>query len=251
MMRNIFILLIVIFNLYACENTQKKSKTEDVSKSEVVDNHNAENSLDYTGTYRGLLPCASCVGIMTTIELNSDSTFTKQDLYLSNKDSAFTEEGSFSFNKDGSTIVLKSNKGDTFTYRVEEGSLLMLNSSGEESGSLPSDLYRLSKLSDLDLAFTNEAVTGLLTLGHEVSVFQVLGSSKVYWITDLANGELDKMYKEKVNAKSSPYTPLIATLVVNYTGKAKEGFPEQYDGVLVLKEIKYMEQISTENYTRK
>ena len=44
----------------------------------VPDMHNAQNALDWNGTYQGLLPCASCEGIATELVLNDDGTYRLQ-----------------------------------------------------------------------------------------------------------------------------------------------------------------------------
>ena len=47
----------------------------------MADIHNAETSLDYEGTYKGVLPAADCPGIETTLILNPD-VYKRQHLYL-------------------------------------------------------------------------------------------------------------------------------------------------------------------------
>jgi len=37
--------------------------------------HTSANSLDWAGVYRGVLPCADCPGIETTLRLATDSTY--------------------------------------------------------------------------------------------------------------------------------------------------------------------------------
>lgn len=41
----------------------------------------AETSLDWAGVYQGVLPCADCEGINTTLTLNNDGTFELEQAY--------------------------------------------------------------------------------------------------------------------------------------------------------------------------
>ena len=78
-MKKTYILaLSVTFALLGCKESQEKTKEESI---EIIENHTAEKVLDWDGTYKGFLPCASCPGILTTIKLNNDKTFEKSDLY--------------------------------------------------------------------------------------------------------------------------------------------------------------------------
>ena len=76
-MKKIFILVCSCALLAACNNSAKTNKSAgaDSTSIEVTDIHNAENSLDYEGTYKGVFPAADCPGIETTLTLNPDKTF--------------------------------------------------------------------------------------------------------------------------------------------------------------------------------
>ena len=68
-MKKIIILACSCFLLAACGNSAKtnNSTSTDSTATGVVDIHNAETSLDYEGTYKGVLPAADCPGIETTL----------------------------------------------------------------------------------------------------------------------------------------------------------------------------------------
>ena len=68
-MKKIFILVCSCTLLAACGNSSKTNKGTDTDSTtiEVVDMHNAETSLDYEGTYKGVFPAADCPGIETTL----------------------------------------------------------------------------------------------------------------------------------------------------------------------------------------
>ena len=118
---------------------KKESKLMDIETVEVAadttlifgNEHNSQNSLDWEGVYKGLLPCADCEGIETEIVLNSDLTFVKKTTYLGKKDSKGIDvKGSFSWSKDGSTIILKGIDQDANQYKVGENTLIQLDIQG-------------------------------------------------------------------------------------------------------------------------
>jgi heat shock protein HslJ len=93
-----------------------------------VDMHTSRNSLDWAGTYEGVLPCADCPGIKTRLTLGNDGTFEKQSQYLDRDVVPRTERGRFTWQADGNTIALAGGGGQNFA--VGEGRLIQLNSDG-------------------------------------------------------------------------------------------------------------------------
>ena len=77
-MRKIIILVCYCFLLAACGNSAKtnNSTSADSTATEVVDIHNAETSLDYEGTYKGVFPAADG-------HRNNADTKPRQDVYSS------------------------------------------------------------------------------------------------------------------------------------------------------------------------
>ena len=71
-MRKLLVLGICITGLLVSCNQKKENPVEREVGGEEMDMHNAENSLDIAGVYKGVLPCADCEGIETTIVLKDD-----------------------------------------------------------------------------------------------------------------------------------------------------------------------------------
>jgi len=153
----ILLLGALFFVLVACKNTGEKKDlekteteetvTEEVVKEEVEvikDDHNAENALDWNGTYKGVVPCASCEGVETTIVLNSDMSFTMTELYKGEKDKPFETVGTFTWNENGDIITLEIEKRYPM-YRVVENALQMLDIEGNEIKGDLADTYFLKK----------------------------------------------------------------------------------------------------------
>ena len=125
-MKKVIILACSCFLLAACGNSAKtnNSTSADSTATQVADIHNAETSLDYEGTYKGVFPAADCPGIETTLTLNPDKTFTLHSVYI-DRDSSFDEKGTY--------------------YKVEENKVRLLNDDKQEITGALAEHYILNK----------------------------------------------------------------------------------------------------------
>lgn len=143
--------------------------------------HNSRNSLDWAGTYRGVLPCADCPGIETTVTLRADGTYSATSRYLE-RDVATTGEGRFTWSADGGSVSLTGE--EAARYRVGENRLTRLALDGSPVEGPLAGNYVLTKVDGGDAAvpltgtrwrlveLRGQPVTGLerapeLTLGAE------------------------------------------------------------------------------------
>ncbi len=127
------IVLLSVFSVVlaiSCESKKEESITE-ISK-EVKDEHNAKNSLDYLGVYKGVLPCAYCEGIETEIVLNKDETYTKKTKYLGKDDKVNDELGDFTWLEDGNRMSLEGIDSEPVLYFVSENKLIQLDQDGNK-----------------------------------------------------------------------------------------------------------------------
>lgn len=145
----IIVVLGGLLTIASCDNNPKTSTAEPLTETEtsatieVPDMHTSKNSLDWAGTYTATLPCADCPGIDATIVLHQDQTYEKTLVYQEKKDGTFNEKGKFTWNKEGNTITLDSKASPSF--RVKEGSIVMLDSDGKEVSGALADKYILKK----------------------------------------------------------------------------------------------------------
>ena len=126
---------------FSCKGKQEEAtkKTEELIEEvveaveeielEFSDMHNSQNSLDWAGTYEGLLPCADCPGIEMQVELNYDNSYRMQTVYQ-DRDVETHSEGSFDWDQAGGNIYLQTRDGDRYIFKVQEGSLRMLDQEG-------------------------------------------------------------------------------------------------------------------------
>ncbi len=244
---SILVLLLAIFFVGCNENSTKTNEEKETTDSIVTQTN---SSMEFTGNYKSLLPCASCPGILVNLKLNEDKTFEKEDFYLSEKEGSFVTKGAFSVDEEQKIVTLES-ENDTIKFAVEDNALVMLDKDGEKTTSEFAEMYKFSKLSDEEVEFTEKPIRGFLTFGHEVSEFSPCGSSKSYWIIDFEDGKLNKLYSEEVGETPVPYTPVMAELVLQKEEPATEGFAEQYDGVVKAVEVKSVKAITADNFYAK
>jgi len=154
----IYILIISFMFITACENTSDAGATTVENADTVIDNMStdtidnavmpvgatAKNSLDVIGKYEGVLPCADCEGIVTTIELKADSSYSREMKYLGKKDKVFTASGSWTWASEF-VINLGSIKEGPNRYFVAEGKLIQLDMSGKKISGPMADKYELKK----------------------------------------------------------------------------------------------------------
>ena len=93
------------------------------------DLHNSKNSLDWAGTYEGVLPCADCPGIKTRLTLNKNGTYELRAEFLDRPIAPKTVRGRFTWHASGNAISLDATGGRQ-QWAVGEGHLAPLNLDG-------------------------------------------------------------------------------------------------------------------------
>jgi uncharacterized lipoprotein NlpE involved in copper resistance len=139
----IFIVSVVCLSLNACSS---KSGSSSIQTPEITAD-NSQNSLDWEGTYSGVVPCADCSGIETKISLALDNTYRISWKYLEKSDEVYVKEGTFVWDSTGSIITLNNMETEAFPtmYKVCENYLLQLDLDGNVITGTLADNYRLNK----------------------------------------------------------------------------------------------------------
>ncbi len=78
-----------------------------------------------SGPWKGVLPCADCVGIAYFLDLKSDGTYTEKMLYQGKAANPFDAKGPWAMTSD-SVINLNKNEGEGHQYFKYEGESLQL-----------------------------------------------------------------------------------------------------------------------------
>ena len=140
-MKKYTLLLLLVFIASCQKQTQNDAKTNDTHSI----SSNAKSTLDYVGTYKGILPCADCQGLDTEISINENGTFSIKTKYEGKGDKTFELKGNFAWNKTGNMIILSDVKNAPNKYLVGKNILTQLDISGKKiTGDLADD-YILSK----------------------------------------------------------------------------------------------------------
>lgn len=97
------------------------------------------------GTYKGVLPCASCEGIETTLVLKDGMAYELTTLFLGEAD-AKPETASGSYTRDGDLVKLDA-AGNENVYLISGNVLEMRNADGSDGGRSEEERanYRLQK----------------------------------------------------------------------------------------------------------
>lgn len=151
MKKSLFLSVLIAFSYISCkEEIKGDSEVKLLDSTEVVsDGHNAMNAIDYQGVYYGVLPCADCEGLETTITLTSKD-YIKEVLYQGKSKEIMTEKGTFTWNEAGNTITLSGSEAPN-QYFVGENDLFHLDREGNRiQGNLASK-YRLQKIDSSSL----------------------------------------------------------------------------------------------------
>src|SRR5690606_11173031 len=121
------------------------SSNDRYDENAMADHHNSQNSLDWSGTYTGLLPCASCESIKTDLVLNEDMTYVLTTFYLGENGDEIVETGSFTWNDAGNTVVLDGLNDRPNQFFVGENMLFQLDMDGNRIAGDMADAYKLTR----------------------------------------------------------------------------------------------------------
>ena len=144
-MKNFYILIATIA-LWGCTGTQKNSVQKSIDNDQMTSGHTSQNSLDWAGSYRGILACSDCDGIEAVVTLTEDLTFKQKYRHLGKSGEPQETTGTFSWNRDGNRITLvPTGANDSVQYLVGENSLAQLDDQGNKVGGNDAGQHMLTK----------------------------------------------------------------------------------------------------------
>ena len=125
--------------------SNESSTSSNLASSESID-HTAIKARDHIGWYKGLLPCADCDGIETSLYLMANNAYLLTKVYTGLEDGkAYKNIGDFEWSDDG-TMVTLSNMGDAPNkFIVEDTRAIQLDKEGNRVEGDLADQYILSK----------------------------------------------------------------------------------------------------------
>src|SRR5215470_5758922 len=107
--------------------------------AQPADMHNSRISLDWAGTYEGVLPCADCPGTKTRLTLNYDGSYRLVTQAQGSQNAEKTVSGVFTWQPSGNAITLDE-RGGRQQFSVGEGRLTVLRPEGGASQSPAANL---------------------------------------------------------------------------------------------------------------
>ena len=90
--------------------------------TQPADVHNSRNSLDWAGTYEGVLPCSNCPGTKTRLTLNYDGSYQLVSQVQGSQNVEKSVSGVFMWQPSGNAITL-DDRGGRQQFSVGEGRL--------------------------------------------------------------------------------------------------------------------------------
>ena len=199
--RIILIFMAVSFTL-ACNS--KKQNNSVISQT-------IKDSIQWEGTYEGVLPAADCPGIYTLLAIDDDGKYEMFEKYLE-RDGFFVTKGGFEWNATEDTIYLLTDS--KIAFAVQDKKLVTPNSF----------LERVCGEDDLDDAYTAHCVKDDKT-GRNYDV-EIYSKDKAV----VAEIEIDDkdytLKKESENDKECVFSDGTATLKWNVSGNYKPQFTD-------------------------
>ncbi|NCO73960.1 MAG: META domain-containing protein [Cyanobacteria bacterium] len=149
--------LLTTFSFYSYIKPSQADMKMESDKPTMIENmgDTSANSLDWNGVYQGIIPCASCEGIKTTLTLNEDLSYVLSTQYLGKSEEVFEVKGTFKWNKEGNTITLDGVKDAPNQFFVGENTLIQLDISGNRISGDLAEKYMLNKVNNPEVSIGN------------------------------------------------------------------------------------------------
>ena len=125
--------------MVSCNST----KTE--NEAVIPDTHTSQNSLDWSGTYTGSLPCSSCDEMETELTLTSGNEYVLTQTKFNREGEPKVSKGKFSWKENHIVLENMPKEFDANTFKVEEGSVRLLDKNGNIVTGDSENNYKLRK----------------------------------------------------------------------------------------------------------
>jgi heat shock protein HslJ/uncharacterized lipoprotein NlpE involved in copper resistance len=133
-MKSAIILFVLLAVLPGCTQQTGSAKQSGPATTQPADWHTSQNSLDWSGTYEGVLARGDCPGIRTKLTLNRDGTYKRVIQEPGRKYTAQTVSGQFAWQANGNAIALNE-YAEAQQFSVGEARLTLPRQDGGTEGS--------------------------------------------------------------------------------------------------------------------
>ncbi len=125
--------------LVSCGNSQKQAETQVAATGQQT------AVADYCGTYQGVLPCADCEGIKTTLVIRNDCTYDLKSEYLGKDEGVFETSGVYNMKQSDLIELVTPSSGAKTYYKISKNTLLRTDSIGQNYLGDTAEYYKLTK----------------------------------------------------------------------------------------------------------
>ena len=121
-MRKLSLIFCFLAFFWQCKSSADVTKMTEPAPQEVKDN--SRNTLDWYGTYSGILPCDDCMGKRTIIQLKEGMETEVTTIALGKMQKIENFVGEFSWDESGNRISYNDRNNITYYFRVDENQLV-------------------------------------------------------------------------------------------------------------------------------
>lgn len=212
-----------LFSLIGCNN-----RTE----VEVLQPTRAAELKPMQQSWRGILPCADCEGIETSLFLEKDGTWVMNERYQGVRDepSSFASYGTWARTAD--KLVLTDSKGEKSYYRAKGEALEMLDREGNPIESQFN--YTLQPVS-ASLPVTPMPMRGMYFYMADAAIFTDCATGKRMPVANNAQLERDYLAARLENGQS-----VLLTLEAHFTLEANPDTGEKVKTLMADKDVKFI-----------
>nr|WP_168216408.1 MULTISPECIES: envelope stress response activation lipoprotein NlpE [Citrobacter] len=212
-----------LFSLIGCNN-----RTE----VEVLQPTRAAELKPMQQSWRGILPCADCEGIETSLFLEKDGTWVMNERYQGVRDepSSFASYGTWARTAD--KLVLTDSKGEKSYYRAKGEALEMLDREGNPIESQFN--YTLQPVS-ASLPVTPMPMRGMYFYMADAAIFTDCATGKRMPVANNAQLERDYLAARAENGQS-----VLLTLEAHFTLESNPDTGEKVKTLMVDKDAKFI-----------
>ncbi|HCD1253780.1 TPA: envelope stress response activation lipoprotein NlpE [Citrobacter amalonaticus] len=214
------------FTLFALIGCNHRSEVDVIQPTQVAELKPMQQS------WRGILPCADCEGIETSLFLEKDGTWVMNERYqgVREEPSSFASYGTWARTAD--KLVLTDSQGEKSYYRAKGEALEMLDREGNAVESQFN--YTLEPVKS-SLPVTPMAMRGMYFYMADAATFTDCATGKRVAVA--SNAELERGY---LAARGASEKPVLLSVEGHFTLEANPDTQEPVKTLMADKEIKFI-----------
>lgn len=214
------------FTLFALIGCNNRSDVDVIQPTRVAELTPMQQS------WQGILPCADCEGIETSLFLEKDGTWVMNERYqgVREEPSSFASYGTWARTAD--KLVLTDSQGEKSYYRAKGDALEMLDREGNPIESQFN--YTLAPVKS-SLPVTPMAMRGMYFYMADAATFTDCATGKR--VSVASNAELERGY---LAARGASEKPVLLSVEGHFTLEANPDTDEQVKTLMADKEIKFI-----------